>query len=237
MTRARLASALPFLLLTLIFAACKKIEGARGVEWPDPPGDVASSGIPGWTRADILHVKALAKDSFLDLAIRTREPIRTYFSQHLPDGTKQGQLLAAFYIDTDDDPETGGAPSHAASRAGYDYRVWVTLGFRVKDVRTRIERSGTARFNPKRSEYKPQPEYSVSLLMPDGTSRMADTGPIVPGERPAELTTSKEDVLTVRIPYRVLKVERGGMIRLCWAESGAGFTPSAFSQDLKLGLR
>lgn len=227
----------PIVLLAFLAAlgaglsSCKKDDRPRSASWSDPVGDVQEfPGEPSWVQPDIVKAEARCEDEHIVLSAEMPFSIEDYYGQLSEEGLRRGQLLAVFYLDADDDPATGRHPLMLPERGGYEFSIPLSLGFWAKSKETGLIRAGRVTFDPRTFVYKRVPAYEAFRLHADYQE------PLSPGIHAGvksydELTTTRENRMEVRVPYKLLGVKSGDAVRLSYHEASAGLHPEAYGED------
>ncbi|MFH2201556.1 MAG: hypothetical protein ABIJ96_00425 [Elusimicrobiota bacterium] len=224
------------LVFALTAAACKKDDRPHAADWTDPANDImAFPGEPTWVQPDIVRAAARGGEEQLQLEVEMPFSIKDYYLQLSEKGMRRGQLLATFYIDTDNNAQSGFAPLQFPARAGFEYSVMLTLGFWTKSKETGLERAGRVTFDPRTSIYKRIPSFEVNKLHGDYLE------PVRPNIHLGfnsfdTLTATEGGRMTVRIPYKLLDLKKGDAVRLCFQEASAGHQAASFSADKVIAL-
>lgn len=212
---------------------------AGEVTWDDPAGNVTPApNQPAELLLDIVRTEARGAGGALRLTIRVKDDLRRFFGYRRPDGKISGEVVAQFFIDADNSPDSGGHPrwAHEASRPlrGYEFEVMVQLGYRYR------REDGSGGFiagnalleAAKLSEVQPMATFDVAKLR-QGSDSYDFQGLTLPaGWREAAQRASRLDgnTIEVTVPYEWLGLKRGQTIRLCFkdraigAASGKGFS-------------
>jgi hypothetical protein len=227
----------PILLAGLLcagFSGCKKDERPRAAQWQDPANDVLPfPNESGWVQPDIVAAQASSAEGVLTLSLDMPFSIKDYYLQLTDQGYRRGQLLATFYIDADNNSQTGQHPLQRPERPGYEYSVPLSLGFWAKSKDTGLERSGQVTFDPRTFVYKRVPTFEVYKLHPDYRESVLP-GVHVGVKSYDSLTLATGNRMEIRIPAKLLGIERGTQIRVCFHEASAGPGPEAYSEDKTL---
>ncbi len=214
--------------------------------WADPAGDAAAfAGMPERPVLDIVGIRAEGRDGSLHLTTRVRDGLEGFFAYTDRKGNKYGDVLVEFFIDSDNDPATGGSPmwrDEADRRLeGYDYSAYVALGFHYFDRATGSGRlvsgsevldtsvadvtGGLATF----SLWRVLGEFSRQGVLSE-PGRMDSTF--------EDFTILGYDSVEIRIPYPLLGVKKGDTIRLCYKEvAQSSASAEGISDDRYLVLR
>lgn len=239
-----LKSIAPLAAAAIALAGCDR--GPTRVAWDDPAGDVKPlANAPDQPRFDIIRVEAWGSDGALRLLVRLNESLDRFFDYTSPDGKKGGGVVAQFFIDADNNPQTGGHPRWAkdADRPlrGYEYEVSLQLGYRYRQdaaegtvfggafvyIANVTDLQPAARFWPFRLRQGSDSHDLASLKLPPDASEVAQ-----------KATTMSNDTIEAAIPYEWLGFKAGDTLRLCFKEPDQGAASGkSFSDDkvLKLG--
>jgi hypothetical protein len=225
--------------------------GGGGASWDDPAGDVKPfANVPDKPRIDIVRVEANSGEGVLRLRIRAAKSYDEFFAYSDAQGKKSGAVAAEFFIDADDNAETGGHPTWAreASRPlrGYEYQVSIYLGWSYRDGNSTGRMTGDMSIDPKGyAEVAPlmtfgyarikqgsdSYDFSASNKKPFGAVREE-------AQHAVKATKWKGDTLEAAVPYEWLGLKPGQTIRLCFKEvAEGGASGKGFSEDRKLKLR
>jgi len=214
--------------------------------WEDEAGDVPRfSNRPNWVRPDAVAMYAAAGDGFLHLAVELREGlIAELAAQSDEKGMKEGAQLAEFFLDADNNPETGEHDFFVKERVGFEYQVSVLFGFllhkRNSGASYRIHGS-VAMSVEDITDIVPVAACNVYRL-DDGNyhESLAFTwkGSKTWSEDPLdELATISGDIVEVRIPYTFLGLKEGDAVRIAAKEPPQGFGEEAYLGEAELRLR
>ncbi len=233
----RFAAVAIFALSAALFlGACEKDERTREAAWTDPANDIVSfPNEPTWVQPDIIRAAAHGKEGFLELSVEMPFSIKDYYLQLTEEGHRRGQLMATFYIDTDNNTQSGHAPLQLPSRGGYEFSVPMSLGFWSKSKESGIVRTGRITFDTRTSIYKRVPSFELKKLHEDYEENIRPS--IHVGVKSFDtLTAAQGGRMTVRVPYSMLGVKAGDAVRLCFHEAAAGHGASSYSEDKVIAL-
>lgn len=224
------------LAAAVLFTACQKDTRPRDAAWTDPPNDILPfPGEPGWVQPDVISARASARKGHIQLGVEMPFSIKDYYGQLSEKGYRRGQLLAAFYIDSDNNIETGHHPLNRPELRGFEYVVRLSLGFWAKSKETGLVRTGRVTFDPKTFVYKRIPTVELLRLHADYLE------PLRPGIHIGvksfdDLTTISGGHMEVRIPYKMFELKSGDAIRIILHEAAAGPAAAAYSDDKVIAL-
>jgi hypothetical protein len=229
----------------LLLASCGK-GGESRVAWDDAAGDVKPyTSAPLQPRLDIVRVEVEGRDDTLRLRVRLRDSLDDFFGYTRPDGKKSGAVAAQFFIDTDDNPQTGGFPMFAKESLrplrGYEFQVSLQLGYRYRNGAATGTGTGDVAVDTKRyTHVQPVAVFAVGKLK-QGSAEYDFQGLNLPRdsrETAFKSTSWKGDTLEAAVPYAWLGLKAGKTIRLCFKEVAQG--PGAakgYSEDKRLRLQ
>jgi hypothetical protein len=159
--------------------------------WRDPAGDTHNPLL------DIKEVSAKGEQGELLLRVTLTSSFSAYFATA---GAESFTPLISFYIDTDVDRATGGAPfNEGRGRTGYDMHIEVLLVARQSNA-DKISGQTTQ-------------TTDVSLYQLDGRTRRSLSS------LEDSTVSISEDILNIRLPYSQLKVSGGDTVRVCYREA------------------
>jgi hypothetical protein len=228
-----MARILIVLMLPVMFLiSCDWIGGDSAVSWEDPAGDVRKRTFIAPKGAykvklpalDIVGAKAGANKGHVVLTTEVSGNLSDFFDYTDPGGLKHGGFLAEYFIDVDNNPDTGVTPTDH-QRGGYDVGIRVMLGYKTNkgkvagggNVNTNSVQiiSNYATFSPRAMNK----DFKISAWL--GTDKR---------------TTLGKDSVEISIPYAWFGLESGDTVRLCFKE-GYQSTALSFSEDRTLKLK
>jgi hypothetical protein len=227
-----MALILSFMLLT----SCEKIERAVGgkgesrVSWNDPAGDATEKTFIAPRKAyktklpavDVITATATGKDGHIVITTRIAGTFPEFFDFTDPGGRKHGGLLAEYFIDVDNNLETGATPSEH-KKSGYDVGIRIMLGYITE--KTKVAGSGNVKTNEIISNY--------ATFAPKAMNKSLSTLSWIKTD---ERTTLGEDIVKIRIPYGWFGLKSGDTVRICYKE-GYQRTGLGYSGDKLLKLK
>ena len=224
------------LLAVALLAGC----GEAGVTWDDPADAQPLPKAPQQPRLDILRVDARGKEGALHLKVRLKDNLERHFAYRRPEGFNIAGVVAHFYLDTDNDPKTGGHPVFGDNALrpmrGYDLQIKLQLGWRLGAKGAHVV-AGDALIDA--SKYPGAAGVGVLELAKIRQGR-ANTEMHEPAAKDEILNAVswKGDTIEAAIPYAWLGIKPGDTVRLCFYERDATTAPDrGYSEDrtLKLG--
>ena len=234
------------LFVAALLAAWPASVLGASVTWDDPAGDVKPpSNIPDLPTLDIVRVQARSGDGALHLTVRLKESLEKFFRYTYPDGKKGGGTIAQFFLDADNNADTGGHPGWAreASRPlkGYEFEVILHLGYRFGgDKGFTGSATGDTLIDPKAHKVVEAISSFGIAKIKQGSDSYDFSGFKLPAdsrEKMPRLTRWKGDTVELSVPYDWLGLKPGGTIRLCFKERGEGAASGkGFSDDRTLKL-
>jgi hypothetical protein len=233
-----LSSLRAVLLAAALLAGC----GEPGVAWEDAAGDAQPlPKAPQQPRLDIVRVDARGKDGALRLKVRLKDSLERHFAYRRPEGFNLAGVVAHFYLDTDNDPKTGGHPTFGDNALrpmrGYDLQIVLQLGWRVGDGKASGVAAGDALIDATRHA---KAEGVATFALAKIRQGRANTEMHEPAAKDEILkaVSWKGDTIEAAIPYAWLGIKPGDTVRLCFYERDASTAPDrGYSEDrvLKLG--
>ncbi len=154
------------------------------IVWRDPAGDTGNPLL------DIKEVSARSEEEELVLTVTMSQPFDSYFTAA---GAASFDPLISFYLDTDNDPATGGSPFVEPERTGYDMALDVQLS------------AGGAGMN--------NGQTFVSLYRLTGRNRQSL------GSVAESAVAISGNILKIRLSHSLLEVVGREMIRICYREA------------------
>lgn len=238
------ATALAF--AAIVMGGCERgPAGPARVTWDDPAGDVKPySDLPDQPRPDVVQVEASGSNGSLRLRVRLKDGLDRYFGYTRPDGKKTGGVAAQFFIDSDNNAETGGIPMHAGEAErplrGYEYELSVRLGYRYNQGGARTYAYGDVFVDASKvTDLQPGVIFGVAKLRQGSDSYDFESLrlPADSDEVAQKASTWKADTIEIAVPYQWLGLKAGTTIRLCFKETAqAPLSGQGFSEDKLLRL-
>lgn len=231
-----LASALVFFLRGMPFSvkAAPKVAPVKGISWVDPSGDIIND-VSGRPRADIVGVKAEGRDGLLSISAKMTKDVAEFFSYAGPGGERQGASIVEYYLDVDNNADTGGTGLFRgeANRPvkGYEFKIAVFAGFFVRDGVSVGEIRGDVEIDPAKN-----PIIGNVVSYKIWTAQNGELAAVSSSVWSYEaLTKSEGDSVEVSVPYELLGVKPGGVVRLSFNELGQK-PGEGFSEDKLFNL-
>ena len=217
--------------------------GEKSVTWDDPAGDVQPSrGAPTRPVLDIVNLRAEGRDGFIHLTAKIKGNFKDFFDWADAKSNKWGGVLVEYYLDTDNNKQTGGSPMWAekATRplGGYEFKAGVALGYRFKEKKSGQESAAGGKIGLDTTKHEilgPSVTYTLGKLKPEGAADPIRRDPKDPTKTFAQLSTMGTDSVEIRIPYSLLGIKEGDIVRICFDEVGQGpNSAEGFSEDKQL---
>jgi len=235
------------LVLATTIAAAGCGSGTSGVHWDDPAGDVKPfSNAPDRPRLDIVRVEAEGREGALRLRVKMKDDLGKFLGYTDAGGNKYGSVVAGFFIDTDNNPDTGGHPMfHENSKRplrGYEYQVSLQAGYRYKQGQATGTGTGDIVIDTaKYSDVEPIVSFFLNRLKQGSSAYDFEATRKLPAnarELAQKATAIRGEWVETAVPYEWLGLKAGETIRLCFREPAAtSFKGEDMSEDrtLKLG--
>jgi hypothetical protein len=225
--------------------AASAVPGAA--TWEDAAGDVKPfSNKPNLPRLDLVGASAVSRGSDLVLMVTTKAGrLKDFLGYADAMGNKGGEVIAEFFLDTDNDAATGDSPSWSeeASRPlkGYDYQATVLLGFKYRNKESGATGSlfGNASANVVTNEVLGDfATYNLKRMKAGSGTEFVKRDPNDSSKKFEELCRLDGDTVEIRIPQSLIGVKPGGTVRLCFKESAEGAASGkGFSEDRLLSVK
>lgn len=215
---------LSILLCALAPCCAADLQPAETVFWEDATGDVIPwSNAPDRPRPDLIRVDAQGVNGAVKITLTLKDPFQKLFDYTDGEGCKYAGMLLDVFIDTDNNPATGGKPSWSSEAGrpleGYDFMVDVGLGYMFKNLSdggTGWAAGDTVLNVNKVAIEKPFGKFSVSKIQQGSDSKdYSHKNPDGSGNESMKRTQIAGEKLTIEIPYEWLGVKPGSAIRLC----------------------
>ena len=223
------------------------VEASSDQEWTDAREVEPYSNAPDLPLLDLAWVRARSDGTHVILTAGATSDLGAYLDYVDPDESYQrGGILAEYWLDTDDDPSTGGTSfwGDDADRTidGYDYSADVLLGFlydAADGTMKGMAAAGSTTLDPREVTITGHhATFHVFKRAEEGSgSEFVSRDPDSAMTNWDDLAELDGEMVTIRIPYDRIGVASGDRIRICYREvAQGGLNGAGFSSDRTLIL-